>query len=250
MAWNDPAVLRWGTPPTQPEGILVGSDQTQEWLLPWWWNHYQTHNQYPVTFIDLGMTSAARAWCQERGTLIKLWVPDVFVKERSELDPTLVSHWESRSSRELWESRAPWFKKPLACLASPYQRSLWIDLDCEIRGPLSPLFAHCNHPSGLSLFLENPEEQIFNAGVICFRWGLSLFEEWAQQALLVNHLHRGDQELLSHLILQHRLSIGHLPPLYNWSRCREEPANPLIYHWHGAIGKSIIRTELQNTNLK
>jgi hypothetical protein len=240
---------RWRFPPTQPAGVMIGSDLTQEWLLPWWWGHYQRHNNHPVTFVDLGMTPSARAWCQERAAVVRLFLSDVFVKEKSEIDQTLISHWEARSSRELWESRAPWFKKPFACLASSYQQTLWIDLDCEIRGPLTPLFAHCDHPSGLSLFLENPEEQIFNAGVICFQWGLALFETWAKQAWLVNHLHRGDQELLSHLITKQRLSIGHLPPHYNWSRCREEASDPLIYHWHGAIGKSIIRTQLQGTQL-
>ncbi len=28
-------------------GVLVASDQTLEWMLPWWWRHYKKHNNFP-----------------------------------------------------------------------------------------------------------------------------------------------------------------------------------------------------------
>jgi hypothetical protein len=53
-------------------GIIVGCDANQEWLLPWWWDHYCKHNSYPVAFVDFGMSEAALAWCQEKGQCISL----------------------------------------------------------------------------------------------------------------------------------------------------------------------------------
>ena len=39
-----------------PKGIIVASDMQQEWLLPWWWEHYTRFNSFPVAFIDFGMS--------------------------------------------------------------------------------------------------------------------------------------------------------------------------------------------------
>ena len=40
-----------------------------------------------------------------------------------------------------WQCRNAWFKKPLACLQSPFKRTIWVDLDCEVRRELGELFA-------------------------------------------------------------------------------------------------------------
>ncbi len=53
------------------EGILIGCDRNQEWLLPWWWDHYSAHNAYPVAFADFGMSKKALAWCREKGKMLK-----------------------------------------------------------------------------------------------------------------------------------------------------------------------------------
>src|SRR5579862_7309437 len=139
-----PQYRRWRTDfNPQKNGIIVGTDLTQEWLLPWWWKHYSAFNAYPVAFVDFGMSDPVKDWCRERGELISLFVADVFVAEREEIDPALVKQMEEACGKEFWPSRHAWFKKPLACLQSPFVKSLWIDLDCEIRGQLDPLFDLC-----------------------------------------------------------------------------------------------------------
>ena len=74
----------------QMDGIVVGADLTQEWLLPWWWSHYSRFNSLPVAFIDFGMSDEMKKWCQERGELIPLPVADIFVAKRKRIE-SLVS---------------------------------------------------------------------------------------------------------------------------------------------------------------
>ena len=48
-------------------GVVVGSDIGSEWMLEWWFNNYSKHNDFPVTFVDYGMSLEASRWCEERG---------------------------------------------------------------------------------------------------------------------------------------------------------------------------------------
>jgi hypothetical protein len=221
------------------DGIIVGIDQSQEWLLPWWWDHYRKHNRHSVAFIDFGMTVGKKDWCRERGELVPLFVADIFVKEREEIEPEILAHWEASYGKQFWPCRNAWFKKPLACLQSPFKRTIWVDLDCEIRGSLQPLF-DCVNPHGIALFKEKARS-VYNSGVIVFKHGLSLIEGWADQSFEKNHLFRGDQELLSHLIEEKNLEVSELPEQYNWSRMHDNDANAVIVHWHGEFGHSILR---------
>jgi hypothetical protein len=82
-------------------GIIVGSDQTQEWLLPWWWKNYARHNTYPVVFVDFGMSLEKKAWCREHGTLVPLRIFD-FATESTDIAPTLVQEWEHQFGTTFW----------------------------------------------------------------------------------------------------------------------------------------------------
>jgi hypothetical protein len=232
----------------EDRGVVVGSDLTQEWLLPWWWENYRRHNQYPVSFVNFGLSEEKKKWCQERGELIPLYVADIFVQEKEELAPCLIKEWEAGFGNRFWDSRKAWFKKPLACLASPYRQSIWIDLDCEIRGSLEPLFDFAKHPSGLALTEERPDGPTpiatYNSGVIVFQRGIELIEEWADASFERNGDFRGDQELLSQLIADKGIFIGQLPSEYNWSRYYGDAPEALIYHWHGEFGRSVIRHQM------
>lgn len=236
----------------EEDGIVVGADLTQEWLLPWWWNHYQRFNSLAVTFVDFGMSLAMRTWCQERGELIRLLVADIFVTDKQEIDAPLIQQWEDIHGRKFWPSRNAWFKKPLACLQTPYRRSIWIDLDCEIRGPLTHLFDLCEHPSGISIakeLHELPTEKIsYNSGVIIYKRGLSLLEEWADRSMEQNYAFAGDQNVLSRILREKDMQVSELPLIYNWSRCSEENPQAVILHWHGVHGKSVIAHQMTRAN--
>lgn len=225
-------------------GILVGSNARQEWLLSWWWENYRRHNNDPVSFVDFGLSAEKKEWCKERGRLISLRMPPLFVKDRDEVDTLLVKEWESRFPDLFWESREAWFKKPQACLQSPYKKTIWLDLDCEVVKPLNGLLK----APGIALARDRaalePRFPIYNSGVIVFQKNDPLIFEWAKQSIEKNELFRGDQDLLSQIIAEKRHSISELSPIYNWSVGEGEREDVVIYHWLGEAAKSALRNKL------
>ncbi len=233
---------------SEKEGIVVGADLTQEWLLPWWWKHYSTCNSYPVAFVDFGMSEKMKAWCREHGELIPLLVADVFVAERHEIDPVLVGEMEGACGKNFWPCRHAWFKKPLACLQSPFRTSIWIDLDCQVRGSISKLFDCCE--GSLAIAVDSCHPLSYNSGVMVFKHGLNVIETWADHAFERNHEFRGDQDLLSAIIDEQNVTITEIPAIYNWSRCNQSNPEAVILHWHGPQGKSEITHQIMKMSLE
>jgi hypothetical protein len=229
------------SPPISERGILVGTDISQEWLLSWWWQHYHKTNDYPVAFVDFGMSSKAKQWCQKQGIYVSLPVADIFVLEKEAIKPTTQQDWERKHGKHFWNQRNAWFKKPLACLKTPFQTSIWIDLDCQIIQSIHPIFDFVTHLSDVGMVKEDGNEIIYNSGVIVFQRGNPLFERWASFAIEKNGDFRGDQEALSALITKENYPIRELPPLYNWSRLKGFNQTAYIVHWHGHHGKNYIR---------
>lgn len=240
---------RWPSGPiSEKNGIVVGSDLTQEWLLPWWWRHYNAFNPYPVVFVDFGMSEKMKAWCREHGKLIPLLVADIFVADKQEIDPRLVDEMEKACGKNFWPSRHAWFKKPLACLQSPFRKSIWIDLDCQVRGPVSRLFDLCEE--SLAIAVDPCHLLSYNSGVMVFKHGLDILETWADQAFERNHEFRGDQDVLTAIIHEKNVKITEVPAIYNWSRCSQANPDAVILHWHGPQGKSEITHQIMKMHLE
>lgn len=242
------------------DGVIAGCCRSQEWLLPWWWMHYTVHNVHPVTFIDFGdMSSKARRFCSERGDLIS--IGDLDNLPQPDKDPSTVykPQWKSKGV-DLKISRAAWFKKPFACLRSPYARTLWIDLDCQIRKSIEPIFEFCENPFAMALGIE-PEivqqfhqqtgalcygEIEYNTGVIAFKRGCTIIREWSEICLRRNDSFRGDQEALSRMLFENDIRLPLLLPIHN---CRAEmktevdPKAVIIFHWLGG-SKHHIRDQI------
>ncbi len=227
------------------KGVLVASDSHMEWLLPWWWERYSCCNEFPVVFVDLGMTSEARLWCQERGEV--LTVTEVFSFD------TVIKEWEEVYGSSYGQARKAWFKKPLACLLSPFEETIWMDLDCEVLSSIEPIFAYLEGkelaialdrvsaiPEGFSPEDNLESQLIFNGGVIAYRKGSHLIKEWARIALAESHLYWGDDYILSTLIHQGQEKIQILPPIYNWRLADGTPFYAKIIHWCGEWGKACI----------
>jgi len=227
------------------DGVLVASDFALEWVLPWWWERYQKHNSHPVAFIDLGLTPELKRWCKKRGALIPLRLGDF----TDEVPPENAREWEEKTGTEFWGTRGSWFKKPFACLKSPFERSLWIDVDCEIRGSIAPLFDFANGPVGLAMAREQLDftrpYPCYNSGVISFRRSHPLICEWADACLKLNAQFRADDDVWAYMLSQNGIAIDEIPPQYNWSRCLESNPNAVIVHWHGSHGKKVIRSQIQ-----
>ncbi len=233
------------------DGVLVATDRTQEWMLPWWWEHYVGCNDYPVAFVDFGMSEKMKEWCSERGELIPLPLSDVFVVEQEEIEEDLIRSWKI-DVNTYSSSRRAWFKKPFACLWSPFRRTLWLDLDCEVRGSLAPLFDVSTDPSGIALYEEliSDPYPIYNSGVISFQRGIPLIEAWAAECFSKNHHYRGDQEVISHLIAKLGIGVGRLSRQMNWLRWYGEASDILVFHRCGEIAHRNIFSEIETRKVE
>lgn len=243
--------LNWRTSNLREEdGVIVGADISQEWLLPWWWKNYRKHNSHPVAFVDFGMSFEKKDWCRERGEFISLRIFDDFVAEKNDIAPENVHLWETDIGTFFWGCRSAWFKKPLAFLQTPFRRSLWLDLDCEIRNSIQKLFEYADSKSGIGLvhdfdnILSDLSYPMYNSGVVPYRRNLPLIIEWARNCLEKNADFSGDQEVLSHMIAMKKIAIAEMPRIYNWSRLQEETGEEIIVHWHGNHGKRVIQSQI------
>jgi lipopolysaccharide biosynthesis glycosyltransferase len=244
------------------EGVIVGCDQHQEWLIPWWWSKYSEYNDHPVAFIDFGMSEKARNFCQSRGELIFVHDSMQFLAGKSEVSSPLAALWESLYKTEVWNYRKGWFKKPLALFLSPYERSLWLDLDCEVISSLAALFKGCDHEEKIALAREpehlqallrhqgllEEKEVLYNSGVIAFRHDAPLIREWMEKTFTDHAKFVGDQNLLSRLIYEKEAKITELPPIYNWRIfVGQDPSHVIVHpqtviiHWAHDWGKEQIR---------
>jgi len=256
---------RWlSDPPQQENGLIVGSDQRLEWLLPWWWHHYSRYNAYPVTFIDFGMSEQALDWCRQKGQLISYDLPSNFLTAREDIPVDLKVRWQAiYLNKQFWDIRQKCLKKPFAMLMSSYRQTLWTDLDCEIKGNLGPLFATCNNEAGLAIApephqsLENfikvgllqPNEKHYNGGVVVYKYGAPLLIQWAKNIIENNASFSGDSGALSSIIRQEKLKIYELPPIYNWRMAQGPNPQAIIIHWVADWGKQHILDEIKNLQI-
>lgn len=235
-------------------GVLAGCDQGQEWLLPWFFSRFRASNPTcPIAFVDFGMTKNTRSWCEERGALIA--VEDVppaadasgflFEEER------WIEHPFTPSAMTL--KQRLFFRKPLALLRSPFERTLWLDLDCQVRANLDPLFSLPLSSSGLAaapagtfLFAKNlTQSKIFylskfNCGVVLIEKSSLLLQEWAA-------LSRGpisfwtDEGSLAFVSNQKQMPVKQMPKIYNWPVAWGANESALVYHWIGERAKSDLK---------
>ncbi len=232
------------------KGFVVGADSKQEWLLPWWWEKYTKYNQYPVTFVDFGLSLKMKEWCKKQGHYIDL--PNSFrASIKSSHSKLEIEKWEKRYGQNFWESRNAWFKKPLACLQSPYKYSVWMDCDCEIRGPLDSLFSLDLPHNGIAVTKEyiQGKELNVNSGVIVFQRGSEIIKDWAKASLERNYAYPGDQDALYALILEKQIPLCDLPIIYNHSRFSNDHSDAVVVHWHGEFGKSVIRNQIATSTV-
>lgn len=241
--------IRFKSKPIHSRGIICGADKTQEWLLPWWYSRLRSHQADPILFCDFGMSEDARSWCAERGAVLPVFFDPSWVAPKEKIDPDLVLAWEKMHSTYVWEIRNKWFKKPFALLCSIFQRGLWLDLDCEVLGPLDPLFDLISPESEMGImrefnnsdYLRYDEQALYNGGVIVFEHGADIIEKWADAVMSLTHLFWGDDHLLSYLINSSKIPVCELPPIFNWRVSQGININAVICHWIGQGGKDFIR---------
>jgi len=223
------------------EGIVVACDQNQEWLLPWWWVHYSAHNCYPVLFVDFGMSERGRAWCRERGVCVPLSGVEGFVEQP--VSPQDAESWEAQISSIL-SVRSALLKKPLALRQSPFALSLWLDLDCQVRGPLDPLFYLLHFGVDFSARKIEVPSLTYSSGVVAFRRNSEILELWLKEIVERNDHYIHDEAALTRLLSQDRGSFMQLPSIYNWNPLHGINPQAVILHLQGGFLKGELRKAL------
>jgi len=223
----------WTNSPSEPAGVMVGSDAKQEWLLPWWYECYYRHNRCPIEFVDFGMSPKGRQFCAARGRLIE--------------------------ARDL-PFKQIWYAKPFAILETRFEHCLWLDNDCEVRGPLPIAPANSGAPLDMVLardpyggpqFLQGlyADEIRYTSAPSVSRHRNELVPIWAYYCLVMSDYCLGDQHALCRAIYLNKRSIriGEFPPGYVQLRLGGDPGNALVMHWTGPAGKAIIKQKIADS---
>lgn len=218
--------ITWSSKIVDKYGIVTGANSRHEWMLPWWYDHFRKFNKnMPVIFADFGMNKEKRNWCKANGNVINL------------------RH----------KMRRDWFKKPLAMLYAPFKRVFWIDLDCEIRGSVEPLFEYISE-SRIAVTHDTHTPWVKTSdpvasGVVGARHGNKMIVDWAKGCNGVYSV-RGDQEVLNKIIQGRLDEVAIMPLIYQWLRLDGENKDAIIMHWTGSNGKAKIREFMKDAGYK
>jgi len=206
--------------------FLTGADSKQEWMLPWFFENYKKYNKLPVIVADFGMSPEGLAIAKRHA------------KEIIDL----------KAERE-----KGWFLKPKSMWKSPAKNTVWIDLDCEVRGDISDIFKQLE-PNKLAMVKDHPwcerRGQLWhNSGVVGFIGKPPILGAWMDQVARSRAV--GDQEVLHGMLnpITKITYIKDLPHKYNVLRIdmtidNRIPKDPLVVHWTGSKGKDEIRRQM------
>ncbi|KPK65880.1 MAG: hypothetical protein AMK73_01655 [Planctomycetes bacterium SM23_32] len=216
--------VQWASQPSEDLGVMVPVCRGQEDLVPWWWHAYARRNQWPVVFADFGMDSETRRWCEARGRITPHGAPNGI---------------------------DGWFRKPFALLQSPFRRTVWCDLDCEVRENVARVASVGGNRLAIGRDWSYPvrlrERLSFGGpywcgGCLVVTQGDPLVLEWAEAVLEKHKAFRGDQEILSALLGEKPSdAVAEIPLEILRSRQEGEADGVVIVHWSGPGGKGAIR---------
>lgn len=259
LNWNDHYYLGGN-------GVITGCDERQEWMLKWWWENYSKHNTFPVTFFDFGMSKSAQLWCKKRGTVIPFSLPETMTVKKEDVPETI--KWQGTLSEYVWERRHVWFTKAFSLLSTPYDKSLWIDLDCEVKKPIDALFDFCEEGDGFAVTYNVdhadtdwkkreillPHEKGYQVGVFSYKRKSPVIDHWLANCFQ-NYKHEfTEQSSLSHAIHSGRFRIFIFSNIYNWLEPELDAPEIAIVHHVGSLLKrklfSQIKVEAVNEKTK
>src|SRR3990172_13017127 len=180
--------------PKEKKGIITILDNKYEWLRPWWIENIKKNSDLPFAFFDLGMSENAKKKAQKLGYVFDLkdFVEDF---EKFKIDPTQKKLFLNLMEEGFEDFRAKWFCKPIAMMKTPFEKTLFLDLDCQVLKPLDHIFksldkhdfAVCEetkirHEILVKNMVRFQDEKTFNSGVIAYRHKSKIIESWAKES--------------------------------------------------------------------
>lgn len=246
-------LLKWKET-VKGEGVLTGTDENQEWMLINWWDHYSKTNDCPVAFINFGMSKSARMWCEKRGTVIDFQLPPEILTKKEDLCPITAKFWERVYPGDVWKARPAWFSKPFALIQSPFEKSIWVDLDCEVRKPLNSVFSEFDTPEGFAiapttesfqkfsriLGLHRLDEATYNTGFVAYKHLSPVMQKWVENTYSRPHEFMGDENVLNRTIYEEKFAITKLPLTYNWPHFLGDNSDVKVVHFSAKEGKQTL----------
>ena len=195
------------------------------------------------------MSPGCAAWCRERGLYFK--APEIERTAREEISSEKKKLWEEHYGEGIWFHRERCLQKPFVLLGSPFLFSIWLDLDCRVRGNLEPLFNLLKNGAEIGMRKEPDEVQAthkkkgfllpneinYNSGVIPYRKDAKILREWTNQIRENSGEFIFDQHAFSRALHLNQTPVVELPAIYNWSPGDGSNPEALIYHFHGAFLK-------------
>ena len=210
------------------KAFLTGCNADHEWMLPWFFKNYKQHcGDTPLLFSDFGLSSLGLAIVRENVHAV------MNLGEVEEYG---------------------WFRKPLSMWKSPSHKTVWIDLDCEIKDNISNIF-DLLEPNKLAMVEDKPwtkrrGHKWHNSGVVGFIDKPIILSQWCGAVRKYYKQEAGDQEVLDKILtpITKLTYIKDLPNEYNVLRLQtelDEYKGPIkVMHWTGKKGKDKIRSML------
>jgi len=208
--------------------VITGCDEKSEWQLDWFLDNYAQHVKEPLMVADFGMSAG--------------------MVQRLNYHPNVVGIMNLTHTPE-----KGWFNKPIAMFHSPGKKTLWLDTDCEIKAPLTPLF-DLIVPNKLSMVEDKPwskrrGELWHNSGVVGFIGKPEILHTWCNGVR--DNPQTGDQEVLHSILnpITKMKYINDLPFEWNVMRLATDldgyKGQIKIQHHTGDKGKDKIRGLMQ-----
>lgn len=232
---------------------MTGCNAEQEWMLKWWWKHYSKHNDYPVTFCDFGMSPSAKRWCASKGKVLSFDPTTIPVTNHTHSD------WGTKASQSVWNRRAVWFAKALILKNTPYEKTVWTDLDCEVLKSIAPLFELAESKDGFAIAYDNEENAhlarknkiidsktpMLQVGVLAFKKNSPIIPAWIDYCMQNLDTEISEQTALSHLQAKKPFDITILSNKYNWLVPENSSPHTVINHHTGASRKRKLLAEME-----
>lgn len=209
-------------------GIVILSTSQSEWMIPWFLRNLRRyHVELPVILFAIDLSHKALA-------AVKAF--DVQIRD----------HHPTKAFLH------PWFHKPFVIRESPFARTVFLDLDCEVRAPLPELFGWCDQGIVLGRDLHPirqyrkffRRDHFFNSGVVSVRRDNPVIDLWCGATEELHTDLRGDQEILNLILLEHEIPVVVLPDHYHQLRLDGDHPAAKVMHWTGPLGKEIIRAKI------
>ncbi|MCP5505500.1 MAG: hypothetical protein H7A38_01280 [Chlamydiales bacterium] len=170
------------------KGVMTGCNQTNENHLQSWLEHYSKHNSFPVTFCDFGMSESGRAFCEKNGTVLKAT------------------------------------GKASALPLSPYDETIWTDINCEVNASLAPLFEMAQVKDGFAISYS--KENRPRSGVMAFTKNSPVIVNW--HAWCIKNKEVPDDKILELLLKENNFQLTQFSEKYYWIGVQKAPAHIAI----------------------